>query len=328
MSERMNKYSTDISTYNWALDQEDGKILRITKSALGTFNWCPKQYEFEKMQRLPSDTRDYHIRGVNVHFALEDFYIRFPDHMDGILEAVDADLKHKALALTVKAFPPPEEMRRHEDDDAVGTSLLKYGEDEAMRQLAEWELDRLIITRGEDFLPIGNEQWVEVVTEIEVDGVIVPVHIRGEIDRIFRDEAGGLALMELKTGKWNSRKASDMRMELSVYKFMLDEKRKTPEGKAWLAERGLDAPVTHFGWRYPLGGTNGGDGAHWGYATCKKTSMNAMMKRLHSLISAHLNKRFKMLTEIDRWNAPWKCSYCDQMAYCPAWTDGNSGVVE
>ena len=317
----MTAHLSNLSTYNWSPDQEDGKILRITKSALGPFDWCPKQYEFEKMQGLSSDTQDYHIRGVNLHNALEEFYNRFPDHMDGILEAVDAGLKHKALALTIKAFPPPEELERHEEDTATGTGLYMHGEEEGIRQLAEWELDRLIVTRGEDFLPVGNEQWVDVVTEIEVDGVIVPIEIRGYIDRIFKDEAGGLALMELMSGKWKGNKTSPMRIELSVYKFLLDEKRKTPEGKAWLAERGLDAPVTHFGWRYPMGDINGGDGAHWNYEKCKKTSMNAMMKRLENLVRAHLKKDFKMIADA------FRCSFCDQMAYCPAWTS-DDGVIE
>ena len=36
-------------TYEWypdKYDDEDEPILKITKSSFGTFNWCPKKYEF------------------------------------------------------------------------------------------------------------------------------------------------------------------------------------------------------------------------------------------------------------------------------------------
>ena len=312
---------TDISTYNWSPNQTDGKVLRVTKSALGTFDWCPKQYQFEKMQRLPTFTQDYHFRGVNLHNSLEEFYERVPKHIDSILKAADEDLMQKALSLTLKAFPPPEELDRHPEDDAAGTSVYKHGELDGIRQLAEWELERLIATGGEDFLPVGNELWIEVVTDIEVDCVIVPVHLCGIVDRIFKDEDGGLALLELKSGKWKGNKVSSMRIELSVYKFLLDEKRKTPEGKAWLAERGLDAPVTHFGWRYPMGGINGGEGAHWNYEPCKTSSMKAMKRRLEKLVRAHLREEFPTVGDA------FKCSFCDQMSYCPAWISDDEVIM-
>jgi len=308
----MSETRFSISTYDWTPDTED-KMLRITKSSIGTFNWCPKQYQFEKMQRLPSLTQDHHIRGVNLHNSLEGFYKRAPEYIPAILEAAGEGLMQKALGLTIKAFPPAQELERHEEDDAQNTPIYKHGEKDGIAKLAEWELDRLIITQGEDFLPVGNEEWVEVQTELEVDGVIVPVHICGFIDRIFRDENGGLALMELKSGKWKGSKTSSMRQELAVYKFLLDEIRKTPEGKEALRERGLDAPVTHWGWRFPMGGINNGEGPHWHYEPVKKQSMNAMMRKMKAVVRAHLKQEFKAAADA------FKCSFCDQMAYCPAW---------
>ena len=116
--------------------------------------------------------------------------------------------------------------------------------------------------------------------------------------------------------KWRNTK-----QDQALYKFLLDEKRKTPEGKAWLAERGLDAPVTHFGWRFPMGGINGGEGPHWNYEPCKKTSMNAMKRRLEKLVRAHLRQEFKTVGDA------FKCSFCDQMSYCPAWTSDNEVIM-
>ena len=308
----MEAPKSKISAYAWSPDDDSGLMLRITKSSLGTFNWCPKQYEFEKMMGLRGLTQTYHIRGVNLHNALEEFYNRI--NTDEVLEALDAGMKQKALSLVLNAFPPAMELDRHEEDEAAGTTVLQYGEMDGIRQLAEWELERIELTRGEDFQPVGNEQWVDVVTEIEVDGKMVAIELRGFIDRIFRDEAGGLALKELKSGKWKGSKVSSMRQELAVYKFLLDEKRKTPEGKAWLEEHGLDAPVTHWGWRFPMGDINNGDGPHWDYEPVKKQSMNAMMKKLKNLVRAHLKQEFPAKADA------FKCSYCDQMSYCPAWS--------
>ena len=46
-------------TYQWNPDgyNHRGKepILKITKSSFGSFQWCPKKYEFSYVQRLPQD---------------------------------------------------------------------------------------------------------------------------------------------------------------------------------------------------------------------------------------------------------------------------------
>jgi hypothetical protein len=39
------------SDYSWSPDMED-KILRVTKSSNGTFDWCPKQYFFQYIMKL------------------------------------------------------------------------------------------------------------------------------------------------------------------------------------------------------------------------------------------------------------------------------------
>ena len=45
-------------TYQWNHENYDDPsmpILKITKSSLGTFDWCPKKYDFSYVQRLPQD---------------------------------------------------------------------------------------------------------------------------------------------------------------------------------------------------------------------------------------------------------------------------------
>jgi len=321
------------SSYSWK--PGDGTILRISKSSLGTFGFCPKQYEFVYIEGIRDDVNDDMVRGTNVHEATGEFYNRVGEQSEAIMQMHDDGYRQRALTALIDCFPAPEEFEfRHETDRVV--PIYQYGEDEPIRQLAEWELERLMSTRGEDFLPVGNEQWVSVRTTIEVDGEDIPIEMRGYIDRIFRDEAGGLALMELKTGKWKGNKVTPMRKELSVYRFMLQEKRKEdfashckccdteyPNGREWAQAHGLDDPITHVGWRFPRGGVNGGIGPHWDYEPAKKASMNAMLANMKDLIRCHINQEFRPITETSRFDfAAMLCSYCDKMAYCPAWTDG------
>lgn len=68
--------SYDKSTYAWQPDMED-KILRVTKSSVGTFDFCPKQYYFQNILGLRGEERDYHVRGSNVHDAVEYFWRKF-----------------------------------------------------------------------------------------------------------------------------------------------------------------------------------------------------------------------------------------------------------
>jgi hypothetical protein len=45
------------SDYSWSPDMED-KILRVTKSSNGTFDWCPKQYFFQYIMKLQQEEKD------------------------------------------------------------------------------------------------------------------------------------------------------------------------------------------------------------------------------------------------------------------------------
>ena len=48
-------------TYQWNADDyedESKPILKITKSSNGTFQWCPKKYQYNYIERLPQDTTE------------------------------------------------------------------------------------------------------------------------------------------------------------------------------------------------------------------------------------------------------------------------------
>ena len=61
-------------TYQWNnqwAEDEDKPILKITKSSLGTFNWCKRQYLHQYIERLPQDTSPAMLKGSIVHNAYE-----------------------------------------------------------------------------------------------------------------------------------------------------------------------------------------------------------------------------------------------------------------
>jgi len=133
-----------------------------------------------------------------------------------------------------------------------------------------------------------------------VDDKEVEVQLVGIIDRVFSEGKGGLALMELKTGKWHPRKMSAMRMEMAYYK-MLIELSTEDELKAV----GLnDTIVTHWGWRYSAAD-------RLDYEPVKKVSERAMQTALNKLLRMYVEQDFP-LTKDD-----FKCSYCDYMDLCP-----------
>ena len=76
------KYNAVISsmkefTYKWKPENYDDPskpILKITKSSLGSFDWCPKKYEFSYRQRLPQDQTEAMLKGTVLHNHREDFF--------------------------------------------------------------------------------------------------------------------------------------------------------------------------------------------------------------------------------------------------------------
>ena len=66
------KYNAVISsmqefTYDWKPENytdPSKPILKITKSSLGTFQWCFKKYDFNYIQRLPQDQTDAMLKGT------------------------------------------------------------------------------------------------------------------------------------------------------------------------------------------------------------------------------------------------------------------------
>lgn len=286
------------STYQWEPGHE--KRLRVTKSSLGDFEFCPKQYEFKRVEGRSTPETEAMRRGTNVHDAMEMFYIKVRPRLAEIGHLAQSGKDEEALDLMLKCLPEPEEP-------------YELGEEPILLTRMEWEYARLLACDEiEDFLPVYNEADVHAFIEekVELNGEVthIPIHLGGKIDRAFRSEEGRLALMELKTGKWNgsSFKLKSMRKEMAFYAWALSED-----------ETLADDDVSHWGWLYPAG-DSGGEGCfkHWDYERFKKQYIGYVKRDLKRLLEAYI------MGEFTPKPSQGKCAWCHFMNECPAWQDG------
>ncbi len=315
------------STYEWKPGHK--KMLRMTKTSLTSdFDFCPKQYEYKRIHRLPEPKTDAMTKGINVHNAIEEYYINAVSKLDKLHNLMQEGKKEEALDLAVSLSVLPD----------VEYNL---GEEEVVRSRLTTDLERLLGAGKENYLPIMNEEEVHafVEEEIEFNGetVTVPIHYAGSIDRGFRTEEGKVAIMELKTGKWmqtkkpmedewkdSSFKVQSMRTEMAYYKFLLK-----------IANHDLQ-DVSHWGWVYPAGSLvtvdpvnkYGNDqrsidnityeaatGRNW---TTYSKKINRMKE---ALIIAHITENFPTKP------SQGKCAWCSFKSICPSW-DGSDDPQE
>jgi len=173
-------------TYKWDADNADNEelpVLKITKSSFGSFQWCPKKYEFAYIERLPQETSDAMWKGTIIHNAREDFFNQF-------------DIK-KAETLT--------------QGELVDYCMSLYPIDEntdMYETMSVFEANRFL----ESVKTEGTNQFLPVVNEAMLDAEIIigrndnpkfplqrdyVVHLQGIIDRMFQDGQAYIP-MELK----------------------------------------------------------------------------------------------------------------------------------
>ena len=175
-------------TYDWKPENYDDPskpILKITKSSLGTYNWCPKKYEFSYIERKPQDQTEAMRKGTVLHNSREAFFNEFD------LKKAENMNNSEVLEYCTSLMPV---------DDYFDISLT----------VASFEAQRYIEARTDkkisEYLPIVNEGKFDA--EITIPANINPkcplsrdykIHIQGIIDRIFI-ENNGLIPFEYKTG--------------------------------------------------------------------------------------------------------------------------------
>jgi len=279
------------SSYTWTPGSD--KMIRVSKSTLDTYsNWCGQQLWLSKVCPVEEQEHDYLIIGDNVHKRHEQYYINGGKDEYGI-NVIKNAMKAAKNGDDEEAFTYLHFLYPEADGD--------YAEREQEQQ--DWLIRQDVLRlkycdTPEDFLPVGNELDLDAIVDVDVPGHgMVKVHLRGIIDRIFKTD-DGVALMELKTGKWRPQyDVPKIKGEMAYYAYLLNESD---------ADLG---PVTHWGWRYP-----GAD--HWDFQEAKKVSITAAKKRLGRLVKSYLEEDFPVVS----YRQQYKCGHCDYMAFCHQWT--------
>ena len=307
----------------------DKPYLRITKTSLTSdFDFCPKQYEYKRIHQLPEPKTDAMTKGINVHNAIEEYYINVIDKLDELISLMKHGRKEEAIELAMSAIGKPE-------------SPYILGEEEVIRNRLSMDLDRLLGAGKENYLPIMNEEEVHAFVEetIEFNGeeLTIPVHYAGSVDRGFKTEEGRVAIMELKTGKWmqtkkpmqdewndSTYKVQSMRTEMAYYKFLLEA-----------ADHDYQ-DVSHWGWVYPAGkfaevptfnkyGNEQRSVDNITYETAsgrRDTDYRKKIDRLkEALLIAYLTEEFPTKP------SQGKCAWCSFKSICPSW-DGSDDPQE
>lgn len=291
--QKMEGFDRDF-TYQWNAkwkeEDTDKPVLKITKSSLGQFDWCPKKYEFGYIQRKPQDTSEAMHNGTLVHNALEDFYNVFD-----IKKAETMDMK-EVTEYMFSLFPI----------DNMSEMYETLSINEAQRFMVAKEDGTL-----EEFLPVINE--ITLDAEITINRADYPklplkrdyvIHLQGIIDRMFVDKNGYIP-MELKTGQWKEYKKTMMRKEMAYYKLLFDN---CPIEQLEAIGINRDKQVTHWGWRYPASN-------HIYVEEQKKSSHKAVMRSIVKLLKAYEDNSFPT-----KYNAR-TCSHCSFLDICDGGAD-------
>lgn len=280
--------SMDEYTYQWLPENYSDPsepILKITKSSLGSFLWCPKKYEFSYIERRPIDQSEAMRKGTIMHNAREDFFNIFD------VKKAENMTSDEVLDYCSSLFP-----------------LDEYFED--YTHMAIFEAQRFVDARKEgklhEFLPACNEGKFdcEIIIEANTDPKFplqrdYKVHLQGIIDRIFQEETGYIP-MEFKTGAWKDYKKTMMRKEMAFYQIMIENCAPSVLRNAGLEE---NVPVSHWAWYYPISN-------HFYVEEVKKTSKKSVFKSIARLIHAYENKEFPI-----KFYAP-TCSHCSFFPIC------------
>tara|TARA_R100001463_G_scaffold21182_1_gene51100 strand:+ start:3652 stop:4572 length:921 start_codon:yes stop_codon:yes gene_type:complete len=296
---KMNEYEAEIKsmkeyTYQWLPENYTDPtepILKITKSSLGTFDWCPKKYDFSYQQRLPQDQTEAMRKGTIMHNAREDFFNEF--------DIVKAETMNddELLDYCSSLFPVDDYFEEYQ-------TIAVFESQRFMEALKEGKTD--------EYLPVCNEGKFDC--EILIPSDANPkfplsrdyvVHLQGIIDRIFK-EGNGYIPMEFKTGPWKDYKASGMRKEMAFYKLLIENSSESVLNNAGLEP---NVPVTHWSWYYPISNYIFCEEATNAY---RKNNVKKVIQNIAKLIHSYEQKLFETKFYYKT------CAHCSFFGLCDA----------
>ena len=282
------KKENGIFTYKWNPLQEI-PILKITKSSLGTYGFCPASYNYSYIEGVAQETSEAMIKGSRIHDGQEKFWNTVSiEDATTILKSSSEDGAFKLQEHFRSIYPEA----HGEDYEEIYRAMSAYNA-ERFVEMSENEEENL-----DNFIPVGNEIMLDAkfTTECGTD-----VHLQGIIDRIFLED-GGYIPMELKTGKWKESAKTRMRKEMAFYKLLYENA--TEES---LEKAGLDPaiPFTHWGWYFPA--------SNYVYAEkVSARSEQAMLRSIAKLINSYKEDEFDFAYFYK------KCIHCGHFNHCEA----------
>ena len=275
------------STYAWHPNMADDKILRVSKSSLGTFQFCEQQYFIKYVLGVKEPENDAMIRGTNVHDAYE--YIMAEKLDIHQAHALRDNQGFQAVDNYFQSLIPKSQVRKGWEDKVAKYTGKDYqlDEDIHLSKLMRAEANRFMKSDPTWFLPSANERTIDAVVELDINGTKVLVHLTGIVDRPFQDGDGNVHVHELKTGKWKdtSTKYNGMAKEMAFYVYLM-RKSDDPEFG--------NMRVSHWGWDHTavhLTDTKYEGGIYRFVEPVRVKVVSEMLTDLKALVSAHLRYR-------------------------------------
>jgi hypothetical protein len=288
------------SCYDWHPGKPDNVLLRMSKSSvMSDYGFCQQQYFIKRGIGMKEPQNDNMLRGTNVHDSLEMFYQR--------VDIEKAAQVNDLYEYFKECFGKPHEIRSEQES-------FTLDEDLHIDKLVAAEVERFNACDLENFLPTGNELLVDMVHEIEVDGIPQTIHFTGFIDRVFTNPDGSLHIHELKTGKWfkngkvSKKKEESMRKEMAFYVWLLN---KTDPSLR----------ITHWGWDH-----TGGDEIFRHVEPVRVQEIQSMIAQMQACVRSHRKYKgdgdgssFQLLPPGAQYNLcdPW----CAVKEFCPRYAE-------
>jgi hypothetical protein len=283
---RMRKENGEY-TYKWNPRDKDGPLLKITKSSLGTFQFCPINYKYGYLDDIRQKTSPAMLKGTIIHNAQEEFWkiVKIEDALEFKDDPMKLQKHFRGL------YPEAPE----EDYEDIYRAMTAYNTERFIECVEEETLD--------NFIPVGNEIMLDARFTHENE---TELHLQGIIDRIFYED-GGYIPMELKTGVWKDTKKTSMRKEMAFYKLLFENA--DPEQ---IRSFGLDPdiPFTHWGWYFPASN-------YIHVEKISKRSETAVQNSIDKLITAYEENEFPAAYYYK------KCIHCGHYDHCEAASGGS-----
>ncbi len=178
---------SEIEAKDWDLEYENWQLSTLSHSQLETFAACPLQYQFRYVLKLPTPPAHALSFGQTIHRTLRDFH-------RADLFSKDKDLEYLLKLYKDHWIPLGYESKEH------AQKRFEKGKE----VLEEY------YNNHENFL--GKPLYLEKKFTLKINNV----SLVGSIDRVD-ETAGGLEIVDYKTGKAKGQKEVDKDSQLTIY---------------------------------------------------------------------------------------------------------------